>query len=246
MDRNLDKKLILKKIKDHYKFTKDVDFADFLGITPQNLSSWYSRNTFDFEILYTKCLEINVDFLFTGKGDIVKNLNEIEVHHLKKEEKKNDLETQVFKLKTDKLELSQYVPLYNLEATAGMVSIFNSHNDLAKPIDFISIPNLPKCDGAIYVSGDSMYPLLKSGDIIMFKQIHDIVDNIFYGEMYLVSLNVDDEEFVSVKWVQKSDKGDDYIKLVSQNTHHQSKDVKLSKIRALALVKASIRMNSMY
>ena len=36
----------------------------------------------------------------------------------------------------------------------------------------IVIPNIPVCDGAVYVSGDSMYPILKSGDIVGFKSIH--------------------------------------------------------------------------
>lgn len=35
-----------------------------------------------------------------------------------------------------------------------------------------------------------------------------------------------------------------YVKLVSQNPHHADKEVEKSRIRALALVKASIRMNS--
>lgn len=90
-----------------------------------------------------------------------------------------------------------------------------------------------------------MYPLLKSGDIVMYKQIHNKMDGIFYGEMYLISIDVDGEEFVSVKWVHKSDKGEEYIRIVSENRHHQPKDILLDKIRAIALVKASIRMNSM-
>lgn len=48
------------------------------------------------------------------------------------------------------------------------------------------------------------------------------------------------------KWKgkQKSEKGDDYVKLVSYNEkHHPAKDVALKKIRAMAAVKASIRIN---
>ena len=90
-----------------------------------------------------------------------------------------------------------------------------------------------------------MYPLLKSGDIVAYKQIYDFYSEIFWGEMYLISVEVADEEFISVKYIQKSEKGEDYIKLVSQNKHHQPKDIKMSKIRAMALVKASVRMNSM-
>ena len=63
--------------------------------------------------------------------------------------------------------------------------------------------------------------------------------------MYLISVDQEGDEMVLVKYVQKSIKGDDYIRLVSQNQHHQDKDIKLSKVRALALIKASIRINSM-
>ena len=37
-----------------------------------------------------------------------------------------------------------------------------------------------------YIVGDSMYPLLKSGDIVLYKQLKDIGD-IFWGDMYPVS-----------------------------------------------------------
>ena len=111
-----------------------------------------------------------------------------------------------------------------------------------KPINYIHIPNLPKCDGAIYIVGDSMYPLLKSGDIVLYKQLQDI-NSIFWGDMYLLSIDLDGEEYITVKYIQKSER-EGYVKLVSQNPHHADKDIEMSRIRAIALVKASIRMNS--
>lgn len=148
-------------------------------------------------------------------------------------------------MKTDKNLKTQRVPLYDAEATAGVVELFKNDNGNKKPIDFISIPNLPKCDGAIYVTGDSMYPLLKSGDIIMYKQLNNSIESIFFGEMYLISIDIEGEEYVTVKWIHKSEKGEQFIKIVSQNTHHQPKDVHLSHVKALALIKASVRINSM-
>jgi len=148
-----------------------------------------------------------------------------------------------FRLKTDRAVESQQIPLYDLEAVAGLVPLFGDSHNL-QPIDHISIPNLPKCDGAVYVRGDSMYPLLKSGDIVLYKIIDDIVNGIFWGEMYLLGMTVDDEEYITVKYIQQSDK-EGFIKLVSQNPHHQDMDVAIEKIRALALVKASIRINAM-
>ncbi len=136
----------------------------------------------------------------------------------------------------------QSVPLYSIEGTAGLVPLFTDQQKM-KPLNYIHIPNLPKCDGAIYIVGDSMYPLLKSGDIVLYKQLHDLND-IFWGDMYLLSIDLDGEEYVTVKYLQKSER-EGYVKLVSQNPHHADKDVEMARIRALALVKASIRMNSL-
>ncbi len=136
----------------------------------------------------------------------------------------------------------QSVPLYSIEATAGLVPLFEQQGEYS-PINYIHIPNLPKCDGAVYVAGDSMYPLLKSGDIVLYKQLHNLED-IFWGDMYLLSLDVDGEEYVTIKYIQRSERPG-YVRLVSQNQHHAEKEVQMSRIRAIALVKASIRMNSM-
>ena len=146
-----------------------------------------------------------------------------------------------FKLKTDSSLPMQSVPLYSIEGTAGLVPLFADRMSV-EPVNFIHIPNLPKCDGAIYVVGDSMYPLLKSGDIVLYKQLQSIED-VFWGDMYLLSIDINGEEYITVKYVQKADR-DGYVRLVSQNQHHADKDVSVDKIRAIALVKASIRMNS--
>ena len=147
-----------------------------------------------------------------------------------------------YRLRTDGSVPLQSVPLYSIEGTAGLVPLFEQSASFT-PINYIHIPNLPKCDGAIYVTGDSMYPLLKSGDIVLYKQIQDLND-VFWGDMYLLSIDIDGEEYVTVKYIQRSDK-EGYIRLVSQNPHHADKDIELSRVRAIALVKANIRMNSM-
>jgi phage repressor protein C with HTH and peptisase S24 domain len=143
--------------------------------------------------------------------------------------------------RTDKSLPLQSVPLYSIEGTAGLVPLF-AEESTAKPINFIHIPNLPKCDGAIYIVGDSMYPLLKSGDIILYKQLNDVRD-VFWGDMYLLSIDMDGEEYITVKYVQKSEH-EGYVKLVSQNQHHADKEVEIGRIRAIALVKASVRMHT--
>lgn len=172
-------------------------------------------------------LNVNPDWLETGEGEMFNAEPNI---------------TNAFRLRTDNSLPFQAVPLYSIEGTAGLVPLFNDRAS-KEPINYIHIPNLPKCDGAIYVVGDSMYPLLKSGDIVLYKQLNSLND-VFWGDMYLLSIDIDGEEYVTVKYIQKSEK-EGCIKLVSQNPHHADKDVEMGHVRALALVKASIRMNSM-
>lgn len=150
-------------------------------------------------------------------------------------------ELTTFPHRTDNALPLQSVPLYSIEGTAGLVPLFTAREEI-KPINFIHIPNLPKCDGAIYVVGDSMYPLLKSGDIVLYKQLNNVED-VFWGDMYLLSIDLDGEEYITVKYVQKSDK-EGCVKLVSQNQHHADKEVEMERIRAIALIKASIRMHT--
>lgn len=147
-----------------------------------------------------------------------------------------------FTLRTDKSLPLQSVPLYSIEGTAGLVPLF-AENSEVKPVNHIHIPNLPKCDGAIYVVGDSMYPLLKSGDIVLYKQLSDVRD-VFWGDMYLLSIDIDGEEYITVKYVQKADQ-EGFIRLVSQNPHHADKDVAIERVRAIALIKASVRMHTL-
>lgn len=68
----VNKVLILREIKSHYQFKRDVDFATFLGISAQTLNSWFKRDTFDLELLYHKCTAISPDFLFTGQQPLLR------------------------------------------------------------------------------------------------------------------------------------------------------------------------------
>jgi phage repressor protein C with HTH and peptisase S24 domain len=181
-------------------------------------------------LVYT---DLNPVWLLTGAGEIFIDNPEI----------LGNKKIETFRLKTDYEIESQQIPLYDIEAIAGLVPLFQDGKSQS-PVDHISIPHLPKCDGAVYVTGDSMYPLLKSGDIVLYKEIHDVANEIFWGEMYLLGIDMSGEEYITVKYIQKSEIPG-CVKLVSQNKHHQDKDVEMSKIKALALVKASIRINSM-
>lgn len=224
----IDKGGMLDAIKKHYNIKRNTDFASFLGITSQAVSNWYSRNTFDAELLYTKCVGISAEWLLTGEGDML----------VKKEENIQLIHNPIY---PDKQIEDQDVFLYDIYAAANLKTLFlnKDQNILGK----ISIPNIPACDGAVYINGDSMYPLLKSGDIIAYKEIRSL-ENILYGEMYLISFDIDGDEFLTVKYINRSEL-EGCIKLVSYNSHHDPKDIPLKSINALGLVKLSIRKNTM-
>lgn len=208
-----------------YKFCNDLGFSNKFLDNSSNMGTDKAC-----KILH-HYPEINSEWLLTGNGPMIKE-DDTSVMIMK-----NDRKT------VDSIHMSQEIPLYDLEAVAGLRELFNS-GEPQRVLDTIKIPNLPKCDGAISVTGDSMYPLLKSGDIVLYKETE--FENIFFGEMYLLSVKLNDwEEYITVKYVQKSDQGTEYVKLVSQNSHHQPKDIHISKISALALIKASIRINTM-
>ena len=185
------------------------------------------------EKILAKYTDLNPTWLLTGEGDMLIDDNAWQSSHVK-----------TYMLKTDNNVESQQIPLYDLEAVAGLVPLF-SDNKAFQPVDHIMIPHLPKCDGAVYVTGDSMYPLLKSGDMVMYKEINDIANGIFWGEMYLLSIDLAGEEYITVKYIQKAQE-EGYIRLVSENRHHQDKEIRLDHVKALALVKASIRINAMH
>ena len=133
------------------------------------------------------------------------------------------------------------VTLYDISAAANLKTMLEDKPQYA--LGKILIPNVPACDGAVYVSGDSMYPILKSGDIVGFRSINSFSDVIF-GEMYIVSFERGGDEYLTVKYVNRSEvKG--CIKLVSYNPHHDPMDLPLEQINAMAIVKFSIRKNLM-
>ncbi|MBQ2364948.1 MAG: helix-turn-helix transcriptional regulator [Alistipes sp.] len=217
----------LRLIRKELKLTQD-QLAQRLGVGKAALSmveTGKARLSARNKNILVQDLNVNPEWIESGKGEMFNaepNLTP-------------------FTLRTDRSLPLQSVPLYSMEGTAGLVPIFEDESSV-KPINFIHIPNLPKCDGAIYVVGDSMYPLLKSGDIILYKQLNDVRD-IFWGDMYLLSIDMDGEEYITVKYVQKSEH-EGYIKLVSQNQHHADKEVEVSRVRAIALIKASVRMHT--
>ncbi len=149
----------------------------------------------------------------------------------------------VFSRRTDRLIERQQIPVYDMDAVAGLVPLFADSYNNQQVVEVLETSLIPKCDGGLRIVGDSMYPLLKSGDVVFYKQIHDIAHNLVWGEMYLISFDIEGEEYVTVKYIKRSPEKD-HVTLVSHNEHHSPMDIHIGRIRALAFIKASLRLNS--
>jgi hypothetical protein len=187
--------------------------------------------------------EINPEWLLMAKGSMISGQNFSD--GIVSEPSHEYAINSISKLKSDKRKQIQKIPLYSITATAGVYELLSEEQRSRHiPIDYISIPNMPQCDGAVPISGDSMYPLLKSGDIVLFKEVHD-KQNIIWGEMYLASVAHNGDKFFFSKYIQKSDR-EGYARFVSENKHHQPIEFPIDSIQSIALIKASIRFQSSF
>ena len=63
---------ILGRLKLASNSTSDADLARFLGIAPATLSNWKSRGSLDYDLVFSKCEQLNLDWLLTGRGNMEK------------------------------------------------------------------------------------------------------------------------------------------------------------------------------
>lgn len=229
------KESVNERIRELINFLKVSDrrFAEMIGVPQTTISNLFNRQTEPgYRILRAIINQfefVNPKWLLTGEGNMcVENpdMTIQAINHPKTIDKKIDF---------------QAVTLYDVNAAANLKTLFadREQNILGQ----IVIPDMPRCDGAVYVKGDSMYPLLKSGDIVVYKEMNNFL-NVIYGEMYLLSFELDGDEYLTVKYVNKAEQ-EGYIRLVSYNTHHEPMDIPIANIYAMALIKVSIRMNTM-
>ena len=212
---------IVKRAKIALNLKRDSELASYLGVARATLSNWCARNSIDFPLLLNKLH--HVDPKSFDKGKI---RGEVEtIHNSKTTEAIDD----------------RSVTLYDITAAANLRTLLSDKRQYA--LGKILIPSIPACDGAIFVNGDSMYPILKSGDIVGFKGINNF-SNVIYGEMYIVAFHLDGDQYLTVKYVNRSEK-EGYVKLVSYNPHHEPMDLPVDTIQDMAIVKFSIRKNMM-
>ena len=233
--------MVLERIKEYidYKGISIAAFEKSIGMSNasfgKSLKSGKGIGSDKLEKILKVYTDISSSWLLTGEGTMLKTDTAIPsettvqpIYQPRSPEKKVD---------------NQIINLYDFEATAGLRSLLD--NQHANIIDTIKIPNMPKCDGAIHIVGDSMYPRLKPGDIIFYKELPIDLQSILYGEMYLLSYCIDGDDYCVVKYIKRSDKGEPFITLASHNPAHEDTDIDFRCVNAIALIKGSYNQTTM-
>lgn len=250
MSKVLDKSLIINKLKSAYNFSSDSEFARFLGVKPTTLSSWHSRNTFDIDLIYAKCVDVNSDFLLSGNEPILKTKSDVNTN-------KNDVSLNVSqnvekqkvnkKLTNRPTYLSEPLHIYNInnkgvplipiDAMAGFGTGSTQVMDYDTKTYVVPEFTELKVDFMIPVKGSSMYPKYNSGDLVACKKLN--INDLFFqwNKVYVL----DTEQGALIKRIKKATESD-HILLVSDNENYDPFEIHLSKVYAVALVVGVIRL----
>lgn len=218
---------MLNAIKAHLNIHKNADFARFLGISSQAVSNWYARNTFDAELIYTKCVFVNADWLLSGRGEMLKATNEsIEASNEKKESKEVPLVNFHY----------EGAPYYNVDFIGGFDLVYNDQT--ITPDYYINFEPYNK-PGVIWcnITGHSMEPELNNGDFIAMKEMNDPIEYLPFGEIY----GIVTDSYRTIKRMRLSDK-EGFVHLIptNQSPEFKPQDIPISMVRKVYAVLGSM------
>ena len=187
-------------------------FAKIVGVPPQTLydirDGKIQSITHKFADKIISAYPIyNKSWLLTGVGEI---LNETSSNVIDKPQKN----------------LTSGVPYFNVDFIGGFDLVINDQT--INPEYRIDFKRYNDAEYWVNITGHSMEPLISNGDIIAIKEIHGWRDFLPFGDIYGIITN----ELRTVKKVTKSDRGNDYLKLIPINEapEYQPQDIPIKLI----------------
>ena len=219
MGNILDKPLVLDRIKEYYKLKGNAELARFLGVAPNTITNWYGRKTFDIDVIYTKCVDIDMNWLFTGEGNMLSSDSE-------KEEKLPSVN-----------QTYEGAPYFNVDFIGGFDVIVNDQT--RNPDFYINYPPYNQ-EGVVWcnLTGHSMEPEISNGDIIALREVTTPIQYLPAGEIY----GIVTEEYRTVKRVRLSQK-EGFVRLIPSNKSEEfcEQEIPISMILKVYAVLGSIR-----
>lgn len=168
--------------------------------------------------IHTKYPELNIEWLVTGNGEMIKNAE--------REQKTIEISESAITETKRKGAL-----IYDIDATCGLSGRDIEFTD-EKVIGSIDAPEINPDSKIIFATGDSMLPLIASGDRVVIRKIESW-DYFNYGQVYLIITN----EYRLIKRVRRHPKdSDNLILLRSENPDYDDIDLPKREIIHLFIV----------
>mgnify|MGYP004461082309 FL=1 len=168
--------------------------------------------------IHTKYPELNIEWLVTGNGEMIKNAE--------REQKTIEISESAISETKRKGAL-----IYDIDATCGLSGRDIEFTD-EKVIGSIDAPEINPDSKIIFATGDSMLPLIASGDRVVIRKIESW-DYFNYGQVYLIITN----EYRLIKRVRRHPKdADNLILLRSENPDYDDIDLPKREIIHLFIV----------
>ncbi|WP_442589186.1 LexA family transcriptional regulator [Pedobacter sp. AW31-3R] len=209
----------MNKIKLKYNLKSNVELASFLEIGPTTLSSWYSRNSIDYDKVIAKCVGVSLDWLLSDVED------DAEVKAVVKNTQKGTAELH-----------ATGIPLVNIQAFAGIGNVSFSIEEKNIQSRYI-VPDFDNVDFMIRVKGNSMTPKYNSGDVVACRILNDY-KFIQWNKTYILSTK---DQGILIKRLKKSE-DDKSVTAVSDNKDYDPFDIPWTEIDGIAIVVGVIRL----
>jgi phage repressor protein C with HTH and peptisase S24 domain len=212
---SMEKRDILEQLISHYANGNKAKFATLLGVSPQSISTWLARNTFDVDKIYANCVGVSGDWLLTGDGSMLKGESLPVAHQITSPK--------------------EGIPLIPLSAMAGALT--GEQTVLEYECERYVVPAFNGADFLIPVKGNSMTPTYVSGDIVACQRV-PMTDLFFqWNKPYVL----DTAQGPLIKRIKPgSDR--EHVLIVSDNESYNPFELPLSDIHAVALVVGIIRL----
>ena len=183
--------LNISKIIDEKKLSSDAEFARVVGVTPQTVSKWRSRNTYDITKIVNAFPDISVPWLLSGEGPMCTK-HEIRVEIVDSPGETPNTPVDTPDEKEEEYELLPRItedrgrPYYDVDFLGGYGEF--ADDPASAPVAYmIDYPPYNK-EGVFYmnVRGDSMAPEINSGDLVALRPIEAWYDFLLLGKVYAV------------------------------------------------------------
>jgi len=64
---------IIERLKSYFQVDSDSKLAQILGVKPNTISTWKARHSVDWPLIFSKCDNLNLNWLLTGEGPMLRN-----------------------------------------------------------------------------------------------------------------------------------------------------------------------------